>query len=192
MRGIILANRRTFVVTTYGEEGWQEVLAALPPQARTKLSGSIRGGEWYGVPLNEQLDRAICTTLGGNDPSTYLRMGAASAERLLPEAYPFAVGSRQPLVMLRALRQGGARHWDPIVVEHQEVTPTHYRVRFSGFISNEPNCVSNIGFFTHAVELCGGRDVVVTESSCTRSGGAEDCYEICWEPPLPSGPPRSG
>lgn len=182
VRGVILASRRKYVIQRFGEAAWEQVLQSLSPKGREALSGSIRSGGWYPLPLNAELDRAIAARLGGGPRSAYLAMGAFSAEQVLPSAYPFAIAAGDPVAMLRAIRQAGGRHFDPITIVHEEEGPGRYVVTFSGFVSNEANCQSNIGFFTRAVELCGGLDVRVTERSCTITGARADVYEIRWRP----------
>jgi DNA-binding CsgD family transcriptional regulator len=187
-QGIKILNKREFVRERYGAAAWEEILALLPEEDRTRLE-SADPAAWYETGLHERLLNAMCKQLQADD-ALLLAMGRADADRELSTVHRWFVRLMKPsfaianmnLYWRRAHDTGTWRSW-------QRDTEVTAELRDWGFISRSA-CLTVLGYLGRTLELFGGRVGPLEHLEC-RSEGAPAClFRTHLE--LPADEPRPG
>jgi hypothetical protein len=181
IKGAILKSRLAFVEQHSGKEGVGRVLAGLP-QNDQRILRMLFTSNWYPFELGKTLDDAIVRVLGEGKLEFFERLGAASAEKNLAtvhsgyltkgDAHGFLAKSPSIYSLYyeagrREYRQTGPR---------EGVLTTYNAQTFSA-----PDCLTVVGWYKKALEMCGLRGVTVVEEECRAKGGAVCRYRVKWE-----------
>ena len=180
IKGAILKARLGFVEQHWGREGLDRVLASLSDDDRGALR-TLLTVKWYPFALGERLDAAIVSVLGGGRSEVFERLGAASAEANLAGVHKQFLTPGRPHVFLGKAPQiygfyyeTGRRTYEQ-TGETSGVLTTYEADTFSA-----PDCLSVVGWYRRALELCGAHDVSVEEDECRARGGAVCRYRVRW------------
>ncbi len=181
VKGTVLKSRLAFAAEHAGKEGVERVLASLGPDDRRALS-VILPVQWYPFELGRRLDDAMVQVLGGGHAEFFERLGEASAERNLTTFHkafltpgdPHAFLAKAPTIYglyyetgRREYRRTGDRAGELV---------THDAETFS-----VPDCLTVVGWYRKALDLCGARGVRVVEQECRARGGEVCRYGVSWE-----------
>gem|GEM_PF-283878 len=180
IKGAVLKARLGFIEQHFGSAGLEKVLAYVAAPDRKELERILILG-WYPFELGKRLDDAIVTVFGGGDESYFLRLGEASADQnlatlhhaFLVEGNPHAFLAKAPAIY-RMYYETGRREYKQ-AGEREGVLTTYDAETFSG-----PDCLTVIGWYRRALEMCGARDVMVVEEECRARGGAVCRYRVKW------------
>jgi uncharacterized protein (TIGR02265 family) len=177
VKGGALLARFAFVRELRGEEAVQHVIARLPEADRTACASIFTGG-WYPFELNERIDAAVAAEMGmGND--VFLLMGEKSAAQNLAGAHRPMLTPGDPHGFLQRAPQIYRLYYDTGHREYERAGEKRAILRtFDAETFSRNDCLTVVGWHRKAIELCGGRDVRVTETKC-RAKGAEHCEYIC-------------
>lgn len=182
VKGSVLASRLAYVREQRSETALARVLGRLPVPDRTVLGGMLLPFAWYPFETNERLDRAIADELGVGE-EIFLRLGAKSAEDNLTSASQrHYMDDRNPQGLLKntsaiykVYYDTGRRDYEKRGA-HSAVLRTHESLSFS-----PSDCLTVVGWYERAIQMCGGRNVRVIESRC-RARGDDVCEYSCeWE-----------
>jgi uncharacterized protein (TIGR02265 family) len=180
VKGSVLKSRLAFVEDHFGAEGVSRVLASLGEEDQKALR-MILTVKWYPFELGKRLDSAIVQVLGGGKTEFFERLGVASADKnlttlhhgFLTEGKPHAFLAKAPAIYslyyetgLREYQQTG---------ESQGVLTTYDAETFS-----TADCLTVVGWYRRALEMCGARQVLVVEDECRARGGAVCRYQVSW------------
>jgi uncharacterized protein (TIGR02265 family) len=182
IKGAVLKARLTFVESQSGREGVARVLDRLPPDDQRSLR-MLFTSNWYPVTLCHALDEAIVTELGRGRREVFEQLGAASAERnlgaegvhagYLTPGDPHGFLAKAPQVYAMYYEQGRreyARTGDTSAV----------LTTFDAANVDANDCLTVVGWYRKALELCGARAVKVSETECRAQGGRVCRYELSW------------
>jgi uncharacterized protein (TIGR02265 family) len=180
VKGTVLKARLGFVERHFGPEGRERLLGSLGEEDQREL-GRIVHVKWYPFELGARLDEAIVRVLGGGDPRVFFRLGQASAEQNLTTVHqafltpgdPQAFLAKAPAVY-RFYYETGRREYER-VGEREGVLTTFDAETFSA-----PDCLTVVGWYHRALELCGARQVEVVEEECRARGGEVCRYRVRW------------
>jgi uncharacterized protein (TIGR02265 family) len=180
VKGSVLRSRLAFVEEKAGKEGVERVLASLPEEDRRTLTSLLATG-WYPFALGVRLDEAVVREIGGGSSRFFERLGAASAEKnlttvhksfLVPDVHAFL--AKAPVIYSfyydqgrREYRQTGPR---------EAVLTTHDAEAFSA-----ADCLTVVGWYRRALEMCGAAGVRVIEEECRAKGGDVCRYRVSWQ-----------
>jgi uncharacterized protein (TIGR02265 family) len=180
IKGHILLSRLSYVREVAGEAGLERVMAQLSPEERAALGGLILTVGWYPLELNLRLDAAIAATLSEGDPSqVFLAMGKASAEKNLHEAHAPYVRAGDPHFLLSKSDRIYATYYKSGYRTYERLGDTAAVLRtFKAETISGTDCLTVVGWYLRAIELCGGVEVKVTETQC-RAKGAPHCEYHC-------------
>jgi predicted hydrocarbon binding protein len=185
VKGTILLARLAFVQGRGGDLAVQRVLAQLPDTDREQLSGITLAMGWYPFELNERLDTAIARELGGE--SVYRSLGADSAERALASTLRNFARGRDPHGLLKHVAQIHRMYKDTGYMTYEWAEKSVAVLRtFDCKSFSTADCLTNLGWFEHAVELCGGRSARATESNCRARGDKLCECRVQWQPSNPT------
>lgn len=177
VKGGALLSRLTFIREHRGEEGVERVLARLPDDDRSACSPILTGG-WYPVELNERLDAAVAAEMGMGD-SVFLMMGAKSAEQNLSGPHRAMISAGDPHGLLRRAPQIYQMYYDTGRRTYERLADTKAALRtYDAPAFSRHDCLTVVGWHRKAIEMCGGRNVHVTETRC-RADHNEFCEYVC-------------
>lgn len=180
IKGTVLKARLAFVEEHFGKEGVQKVLAGLGPDDQRALR-LVFTANWYPFELGKRLDDAIVRELGGGRKDFFERLGEASAQKNLTSLHSGYVTPGDPQAFLAKAPAIYAMYYETGRREYQStgersgVLTTHDAETFSG-----PDCLTVVGWYRRALELCGASGVQVVEEECRARGGAVCRYSVSW------------
>lgn len=182
IKGNILSARISFVKKHFGDEAWIKVLKILPREDQEILQGIIANIVWYPFEIGKRLDDAIVQVLGSGKHKVFEEIGVASARKnlstvhkhFLVEGDPQAFLAKAPIIY-RCYYDQGRREYTPTGPTAGIIT-TYDAETFSF-----ADCLTVIGWYKCALEMCGARDVVMTEDTCRARGGDVCRYLVSWK-----------
>ena len=181
IKGTVLKSRLSFVDEQFGPDGARRVLDSLSSEDRRTL-GMILPVQWYPFELGKRLDDAIVTVLAQGDPSFFIRLGQASADKNLKSVHrgfltPGNIhGFLSKAPAIYALYYETGRREYKMTGEKEAVLTTFDAETFSA-----PDCLTVIGWHRSALEMCGGKGIQIREEECRAKGGQVCRYRISWE-----------
>lgn len=180
IKGAILKSRLAFVEEHFGKEGVRRVLAGLPQDDQRTLR-MLFTSNWYPFELGKALDDAIVRVLGEGKLEFFERLGAASAEKNLAsvhsgfltkgDAHGFLAKSPS---FYSLYYEAGRREYTP-TGPNEGVFTTYDAQTFSA-----PDCLTVVGWYKKALEMCGIKGVKIVEEECRAKGGAVCRYRVRW------------
>lgn len=177
VKGGPIQARLAFVRDQRGEDAVHRVLARLSEEDR-KTCTHILASAWYPFDLHERLDDAIAAEMAMGE-NVFVLMGEKSAEHNLGTTHRAFIADRDPHGLLsrsaqiyQAYYDTGHRRYERLG-DTKAVLRTHESRTFS-----KHDCLTVVGWHRRAIEMCGGKNVRVTETKC-RAKGADVCEYVC-------------
>jgi len=181
IKGSILKSRLEFVRGEIGEDGLAKLLATLPEEDQ-KILGRIVAVAWVDFDVGKRLDDAIVKTLGGGGTRFFERLGEASAQVNLGTLHSAFLAPGDPQAFLAKAPQIYRLYYDVGWREYERtgdregVLTTHEAETFS-----KTDCLTVIGWYRRALELCGAKNVRIREEECRATGGNVCRYRVTWQ-----------
>ena len=180
VKGAVLKSRLAFVEEHSGKDGVQRVLQSLSPDDQRPLR-MLFTSNWYPFELGRRLDDAIVRVLGGGRSDFFERLGAASADRNLSSLHSGYLTPGDPHAFLAKAPQVYAQYYGTGRREyHRTGDRSGALVTRDAETFSAPDCLTVVGWYRRALELCGAQAVQVTETECRAKGGAVCRYEVSW------------
>jgi uncharacterized protein (TIGR02265 family) len=181
IKGAVLKSRLAFVEEHFGKEGVQRVLEALPSADQRSLR-MLFTSNWYPFALGKMLDDAIVRVLGGGKTEFFERLGEASAAKnlstihggFLTKGDAHAFLAKSPAIY-SLYYKAGRREYQPLGPKEGVLT-TYDAETFSA-----PDCLTVVGWYRKALEMCGVNGASVVEEECRATGGKVCRYRVRWE-----------
>lgn len=181
VKGSVLKSRLAFIEDRFGEAGLERVLDSLSPDDQATLR-TVLPMQWCEFELGRRLDEAIVRVLAGGKTAFFERLGEASAEKNLSTLHQTFLKPGDPQGFLakapqiyRLYYQTGRREYTPTGTSEGVLT-THDAETFS-----TADCLTVIGWYRKALQMCGAKGVSVVEEECRAQGGDVCRYRISWE-----------
>jgi uncharacterized protein (TIGR02265 family) len=181
IKGTILKARLGFVEQHWGRAGLQSLLAQMDAEDRRALE-AILTVKWYPFALGERLDAAIVRVLGDGKTDVFERLGQASADVNLTTLHKNFLTPGKPHVFLgkaaqiyRFYYETGSRAYEQ-TGERSGTMTTYDAETFS-----TPDCLTVIGWYRRALEMCGASGITIDEDECRARGGAVCRYQLRWD-----------
>lgn len=184
VRGSVFISRLNYLRSRGGEALVASVLGRLPPDDRAVLSsGMILPIAWFPMSLEERLDQAIAQELTPHSPGQALvDLGRASADSALnggPQAVFVKKGD--PHYLLTHSPQIYKMYYAVGRRTYEKTGPTSGVIKTYDAESVTPgDCLTIVGWHTRAIELSGGKQVLVEETQCRARGGTHCEYRCAW------------
>lgn len=180
IKGSVLKSRLAFVEQHSGKDGVRKVLDTLPADDRRTL-GIALAVSWYPFELGKRLDDAIVRVLGQGRADFFEKLGESSAEQNLAtfhkgfvtrgDAHAFL--AKSPAIY-RLYYETGRREYQK-VGEREGLLTTYDAETYSA-----PDCLTVVGWYRKALEICGVAGVKIVEESCRAKGGDACRYRFRW------------
>ena len=181
IKGSILKSRLEFVRNEYGEEGLSKIMDSLPEEDQ-KILGRLVAVAWVDFEVGKRLDDAIVKALGGGSTRFFERLGEASADVNLGTMHSAFLAPGDPQAFLakapqiyRLYYDVGRREYES-VGEREGVLTTYDAETYS-----KPDCLTVVGWYRKALELCGAKNVRIVEEECRATGGNVCKYRVTWQ-----------
>jgi uncharacterized protein (TIGR02265 family) len=181
VKGSVLKSRLEFVRKEFGEAGLDKVLDSLSEEDR-KVLGRLVAVTWVDFDVGKRLDDAIVKMVGGGSTRFFERLGEASAEVNLASLHNAFLAPGDPKAFLAKAPQIYRLYYDVGWREYHEtgeregVLTTHEAETFS-----KTDCLTVIGWYRRALEMCGARNVRIVEEECRSAGGSVCRYRVSWQ-----------
>jgi len=181
IKGNIIAARREFVKEHFGDRGWEQVLAALPPQDQQALRGTILPTQWFPFETGDRLDRAIVNVLGRGKAQVFEDLGKKSAVKSLSQMHKTFLTPGDPQAFMRKADTIYHYYYDTGHREYRETGQNSgVLTTFDAETFSAPDCLTVIGWYKEALWQCGATEVTVVEEECRAKGGSCCRYKISW------------
>ncbi|MGH9262356.1 MAG: DUF2378 family protein, partial [Acidimicrobiales bacterium] len=180
IKGSVLASRLAFVERHFGRDAVERVLASFDAEDQRRLR-SVLPVKWYPFALGKRLDDAIVTVVGEGRPEFFERLGQASADQNLTSLHkafltpgdPHAFLAKAPQIYALYYQTGRRDYRRTGEQEGQLITSE--AETFSG-----PDCLTVVGWYRRALEMCGAKNVRIVEEECRATGGVVCRYRVSW------------
>jgi uncharacterized protein (TIGR02265 family) len=180
VKGAVLKSRLAFVEEHFTKEGVQRVLQSLSPDDQRPLR-MLFTSNWYPFELGRRLDDAIVRVLGAGKPEFFERLGAASAEKNLASLHSGYLTRGDPHAFLAKAPQIYAQYYETGRREYQRTGDrSALLITRDAETFSAPDCLTVVGWYRRALELCGAQGVQVKEEECRAAGGAVCRYAVSW------------
>ena len=179
-KGSVFLSRLAFLRERGGDPLVARVLATLPPDDRETLSGIVLPSTWYPFDMNERLDAAIASALGGGD-DIFRLLGRQSALHNLSASHRNFIRAHDPHGLFRQTASIYRVYYDSGSRTYEKLGPKKVALRTVESKSfSRADCLTIVGWLEQAVEMCGGVDVRATEPRCRARGDSLCEYVVEW------------
>ena len=180
VKGSVLKSRLAFVEQHGGKDGVERVLATLPEADRAALRNLV-AIQWCPFELSRRLDDAIVKVLGRGQPQFFERLGEASAETNLTSLHKAFLTPGDPEAFLAKAAQIYRLYYDTGRREYARVGPGEaVLTTYEAETFSAPDCLTVVGWYRKALEMCGASAVRIVEEECRARGGAVCRYRVSW------------
>jgi uncharacterized protein (TIGR02265 family) len=180
VKGSVLKSRLVFIEDRFGGEALPRVLASLPGEDQKALA-MILTVKWYPFELGKRLDNAIVQVLGGGRPEFFERLGEASADKNLATLHHGFLTEGKPHAFLAKAPAIYALYYETGRREYQQTGPTEgLLTTFDAETFSAADCLTVVGWYRRALQMCGAKDVEVVEEECRAKGGPVCRYRVRW------------
>ena len=181
IKGNVLQARIAYIKEHYGDSGVEKVLEVLRPNEQKVLRGVISSLGWYPFEMGDRLDRAIVKVLGGGDMRIFEEMGAASAVKNLGTVHQMFLVPGNPQAFLERAPLIYKYYYDIGRREYEFTGSNSGRLTtYDAETYSEPDCLTVIGWYKKALEMCGAVSVTMYEEVCRAKGGEFCRYHVSW------------
>ena len=180
VKGSVLKSRLAFIEDHFGQQGLAQVLASLSEEDQKTL-GMVLTVKWYPFDLGKRLDNAIVQELGGGRPEFFERLGEASADKNLTTLHHGFMTEGKPHAFLAKAPAIYALYYETGRREYQQTGDTQgILTTYDAETFSTADCLTVIGWYRRALQMCGAKDVEVVEEECRAKGGAVCRYRVSW------------
>ncbi len=180
IKGAVLKSRLAFIEEHFGKDALPRVLATLPTDDQRALK-LVFTSNWYAFDIGKRLDDAIVAVLGAGKPELFERMGAASAAKNLGSLHSGFIAPGNPQAFLEKTPSIYSMYYES---GHREFKSTGERsavlTTYDAETFSAPDCLTVVGWYRKALEMCGAQGVRVVEEECRARGGKVCRYAVSW------------
>jgi uncharacterized protein (TIGR02265 family) len=181
IKGAVLKSRLGFVEEHFGKEGLARVLESLPPDDQ-RLLRIVFTSNWYPFELGKRVDDAIVRVLGGGRTDFFEKLGEASATRNLASLHSGYLSQGDPHAFLAKAPSIYSLYYESGRREYERTGPTSGTLTtYDAETFSAPDCLTVVGWYRKALEMCGVTGVQVSEDECRAKGGSVCRYQISWK-----------
>jgi hypothetical protein len=178
VKGVMFGGRKTFVLETFGEEGYYDSLVGLSPRTLNYARNPI-ATMWCEFGALVEYDKSIHERWHARYPHVLALLGASSAELGIGTVYR-SLDSEELLKFLEkiALFHEKYQKYGRLTFE---ATPGGARMTYLDYpCYSRTFCASGIGFFMESILRHGGTNPSVKETRCHCWGDKRCTYELQW------------
>jgi uncharacterized protein (TIGR02265 family) len=180
IKGAVLKSRLAFVERQAGKPAVERVLKTLPPDTQRTLR-MLFTSNWYPFEIGKLLDDAIVQVLGGGRPEFFEKLGEASAETNLSTIHASYLTKGDAHAFLAKSPSIYSLYYESGRREYQQTGPTEgVLTTYDAETFSAPDCLTVVGWYRKALEMCGVPGARIVEEECRARGGAVCRYRVRW------------
>ena len=180
IKGAVLKSRLAFVERHSGKPAVERVLATLPPDTQRTLR-MLFTSNWYPFEIGRALDDAIVQVLGGGRTDFFEKLGEASAETNLSNIHSSYLTKGDAHAFLSKSPSIYSLYYETGRREYQQTGPSEGMLTtYDAETFSAPDCLTVIGWYRKALEMCGVPGARVVEEECRARGGPVCRYRVKW------------
>jgi uncharacterized protein (TIGR02265 family) len=182
VKGTLVIARMKYL-RAQGKEATERVLRRISQADQQVLRGMLLPSAWYAADLLLRLEMTIAAVLSRSDRrALFIDMGQFAAETNLGPSgvqRPYLKEGDPHYLLRNVPRMYGAQHSGGVRT-YEQTGPRSAVIRTldGGADADADDCLTAVGWLRRAIELSGGKTVLVDESRC-RSKGAPSCDFVC-------------
>jgi len=182
IKGFILHSRKEFVIDNFGLDAWDKVISDLPEEDKKIYRGFILTSNWYDFDIGKRLDEAIVRVLGQGSSEEFEKIGRKSAQRHLTGIHASFIEAGNPQAFLKKAEMIYEYYYDTGYREYRETGPNSgILTTYDAETYSTPDCLTVIGWYKEALEMCGAKNVSIIEETCRANGDPYCQYVVEWE-----------
>lgn len=182
VKGSALASRLLWVTLSKGQTGMAQLTAAASPALQQIIARGAVMSAWYPFAQFIELNQIMEAAFGTGDGSLYRLLGRHGADAHLTTIYRlfYKVGTVY-WILGRGARLWSA-YYDSGKLELYTRGSHSAEMRLFDFATPDKiHCANVAGWVERSVELSGGKNVSVIESSCRVDGAAHCQFQCTWQ-----------
>ena len=179
-KGSYFVHMKAFVLEGYGEEGWQQLLAALPEGERHTVDAAL-SISWVEMRTRIRVTRLLLEVLAAGDREVLRAFGRFEADRDLSTTQRFFLRMANPGYAIQKAGQYWRRFydWGDLVVERRGNNYVIATVRES-VVDDEVYCIQWMAYLLRVFELVGAKNIKVQHTHCKMRGDPHCVFEGTW------------
>lgn len=183
IKGVAITATKDFIVSTFGEDGFNKWLDSLSPEARKVYKGSILPAQWYPLTSIGSIPRQkMCDLFYEGDPKGCIELGRYSADYSLKGIYKLLVRMTTIDYLTKKVAKATSLYYRPSKYVVWEHNPKDVTIRITEF--PEPHKAmeyNNLGFLQGALEICGYKNVSTKLGKSLADGDEFSELIISWD-----------
>ncbi len=181
VKGNIVKAREVFVRERFGDDSWERVLAALPEADRKVLTGIVTNSAWFDFEMARRLDDAIVSVLGHGRTEVFEEIGRASAVANLTTVHKRLLAPGNPQEFMAKANLIYQFYYDRGRRTYEATGPTSgVMTTYDAETFSQMDCLTVVGWYKQALEMCGAKNIMVSEETCRALGGSVCRYVFSW------------
>ncbi len=182
MKGTAVATQMGYVRDNFGEDGYQQWIEALSPEARTIVEGAVLESNWYeGECAVVELRSKICQVFYKGDPRGSWELGRYSAERALTGIYKVFLRVGSPNWMIDRGNMVFNRFFRPGLMETVQNEKNLAITQLKDFPESTGLVEMTIaGFIEKGLELSGTKNINVLITKSFSRGDDYTEFKYTW------------
>jgi hypothetical protein len=182
VRGSVLRARKLFTEEHFGAGAWDRILDTLPESDRTALRGILLPAGWFPFEISERLDKAIVDVLANGNLQVFEDIGRKSARENLSGIHKTFLAAGNPRDFLAQAKSIYNFYYDTGTREYVSTGPQSGVLKtIDAETFSRADCLTVVGWHKEALEMCGAKNVRITETKCRAKGDPLCEYEIRWD-----------
>ena len=181
VKGNQIKSRITLIKNEYGDDVLEKVLSSLSDDDQKVFRGIITNTTWCTFEAANRFDETIIKVLGGNKKELYIKLGRATAKETLNNVHRKFLEPREPLAFIKKVNHiyrfyynAGYREWEP------ETLTSGWINTIDAETYSEGDCLTNVGYFTLGLEMCGAKNIEFINEKCREGGGPICRHHVSW------------
>ena len=177
IKGSSIKARLEYISSTYGDEMLEKILSCMNEEDQKQLKGLVSVISQYPLSLNARLDEAIAKVVDPNNPiKVYRDLGKASAEANLTTIHKTFIKGGDPHDVLKRFPSVRSQYYSEGTAHYERHSEKEGVLKLQGADFTIQDNESTAGYFERAIELMGGRNVLVDVDSKS----SECTYKFSW------------
>lgn len=165
-KGTLYLSAKLYTERTFGKEAARDALQDLDAADRDVLNSVVAVG-WYPLDAMLRYHLAVDRRYGKGDRKIVREIGRFGAEWQLNTFHKLVLRFKDPHWMIERAATMWKHYHDTGEWEVGAKVANHVEGKLKGFVvPDDTQCVRLSGWFARAIELTGGKNVVVQEAQC--------------------------
>lgn len=183
IKGLVIISRFEYLESKYGTEKYSNFLSEISTEEVNFKRQPVDAASNYPESALTLIDNLILEQFFEGDVSRFRAMGEWDAERFMPRLFNHYIDLKEPKEFLKQYERlrGYLIGSGEMTVTEPEAERITIKIDYGQHIPRSV-CLSEQGFISGGMQLCGAKNVQITEHSCAgEEPGFECSYTISFK-----------